>query len=208
MPLYEDVMALKANPEIKAVVDGRISEFLAFKSKPWQDWFSELCYCIMTANNRAQVCMGIQDEVGNGFIEDDLSELVEKLKCGGHRFYNMRAGFIIDAREYWNVKGIISEIHDPLEAREWLMDNIKGLGYKEASHFLRNTGTLEVAILDRHILRRMLKEGLVEKLPSSLSRRFYLETEQSLRELADRVGETLGSLDLYLWYMETSTVLK
>ena len=45
-----------------------------------------------------------------------------------------------------------------------------GLGYKEASHFLRNIGLSEdIPILDRHILKNLVLLGAIDKVPSSIS---------------------------------------
>ena len=38
------------------------------------------------------------------------------------------------------------------ERREWLVEHIKGVGYKEVGHFHRNIGNAHFAILDRHLL--------------------------------------------------------
>jgi N-glycosylase/DNA lyase len=35
---------------------------------------------------------------------------------------------------------------------------------KEASHFLRNIGFTEIAVIDRHILKHLKAEGLVRKI--------------------------------------------
>ena len=40
---------------------------------------------------------------------------------------------------------------------------IKGLGYKEASHFLRNIGFPGYAILDKHILNSLREMGVIGK---------------------------------------------
>jgi N-glycosylase/DNA lyase len=95
-----------------------------------------------------------------------------------------------------------------VDAREWLVNNVKGLGYKEASHFLRNTGVLDVAIIDRHILRFLLDKQLITEIPKSLNRRKYFEIERLLSCIATKLGSTLGELDLYIWSLRTGKVLK
>ncbi len=85
-------------------------------------------------------------------------------------------------------------------ARTWLVSNVKGLGMKEASHFLRNTGRLGVAVIDRHILRILASVGL----PCGN----YAEAEESVFLIAEKLGMAPGELDLYLWYLETGRVLK
>ena len=85
---------------------------------------------------------------------------------------------------------------------------MKGVGYKESSHFLRNVGFSDVAILDRHVLSVLHEHGLIDVVPRPPTRGRYLEIERKLEELAGKLGFTLGELDLYLWYLKTGEVLK
>ena len=126
----------------------------------------------------------------------------------GYRFPNIRAKYIAKARE--SQEQIISQIrsHTNLfELREWLVKNIKGLGYKEASHFLRNIGFAEFAIIDFHIIDLLTKFNLIEK-PKTLSKTKYLEIEELLSQIAEKLDLNLAELDLYMWFMETGKVLK
>lgn len=138
----------------------------------------------------------------------DRSSLARLLKELGHPYYERRAEYIVEARKYSNIYEIVSQFRDERHAREWLVKNVRGIGYKEASHFLRNVGYKNVAIIDRHILRVMVKYGLIEKAPKGLTRKKYLELEGILERLAKDAELTLAELDLYLWYMETRKVLK
>jgi len=81
------------------------------------------------------------------------------------------------------------------------------LGYKEASHFLRNIGYKNYAIVDFHIVDLLVKYSLIEK-PKTMTKRKYLEIERILQDLGSEVSLNLAELDLYLWYMETGKVLK
>ena len=137
----------------------------------------------------------------------ELEELRTTLKALGHRFYSKRAEYIVEARKYAeSLKDTVTELGEH-RAREWLVKNVKGIGYKEASHFLRNVGYFDLAILDRHILS-VLEENDIVKKPKTLTRKRYLEIESKMRELANEVEMSLGKLDLYLWYMKTGKVLK
>jgi len=106
------------------------------------------------------------------------------------------------------LKETIQGFQDIKAAREWLAMNVKGLGWKESSHFLRNVGYLDVAIIDRHIISNLMDHGILEERPKSITKRRYLEYEGILTEVARRVGMTLGEMDLYLWYRKTGKVLK
>ncbi|MBD3312247.1 N-glycosylase/DNA lyase [archaeon] len=166
----------------------------AFKNN--KEIFSELCYCILTANFNAERAIIIQKKVGEGFKELSEKELASRLKELGYRFPNIRAKYIIEARG----KELIME-------REWLVNNIKGLGYKEASHFLRNTGHDDYAIIDFHIIDLLARHGVIKK-PKNLSKKNYLLIENKLKTIGEKAGLSLGELDLYLWYLETGKVLK
>jgi N-glycosylase/DNA lyase len=93
--------------------------------------------------------------------------------------------------------------------REWLAETVRGMGYKEASHFLRNIGQgSEIAILDRHILRNLIRLGIIEGIPEGLVRKQYLQIEDRMRILARKIGIPLHHLDLVLWYRETGEIFK
>ena len=99
---------------------------------------------------------------------------------------------------------------DPIELREWLVENIIGYGMKEASHFIRNIGFSknQLAILDVHILKNLKEFGIIDDIPKSLTRKRYLEIEEKMKGFANRLGITLDELDLLLWSKETGIVFK
>ncbi|MFX0028131.1 MAG: N-glycosylase/DNA lyase [Candidatus Hermodarchaeota archaeon] len=205
--LLDTVNGLKES-EISQEVKNRIDEFFKFKNKSMTEIFRELCFCILTANCNAEKCIEVQEMVGNGFHELDESSLSQQLKNLGYRFPNIRAKYIIEARDFQEqLFEKINSVPDLIEMREWLVKNIKGLGYKEASHFLRNIGFFELAIIDFHILDLLIRFSIIEK-PKSLSKTRYLEIEKILKEIAKELNLNLAELDLYMWYMETGKILK
>ncbi|WP_423793439.1 N-glycosylase/DNA lyase [Methanocaldococcus indicus] len=205
--LIEKIERLK-NSEVKEIIDKRIKEFKEFKNKDNKEWFKELCFCLLTANFSAEKCIKIQKEIDDGFLTLSREELENKLKELGHRYYKKRAEYIVLARRYKNIKDIITSFRDERKAREFLVKNIKGLGYKESSHFLRNVGYDNVAIIDRHILRELYENNYILEIPKTLSKRKYLEIEKILEEIGREVNLNLAELDLYIWYLRTGKVLK
>jgi N-glycosylase/DNA lyase len=196
------------NSETRKIVDGRIEEFRKLGKKDGREIFKELCFCILTANYSAEGGIRIQKAIGNGFLTLPESELALRLKALGHRYPNARAKYIIEARKHaGSLKGIIESSHGVMEMREWLVKHVKGLGYKEASHFLRNIGYTDVAILDFHIIDILERCGTVKR-PKTLTKNRYLEIERVLRDFAKKRDMNLAELDLYLWCMETGKVLK
>ncbi|MFW9942845.1 MAG: N-glycosylase/DNA lyase [Candidatus Thorarchaeota archaeon] len=205
--LFNDINDLKKS-EIKKLVDNRINEFDKVKSKTHNKLFEELCFCIMTANCSADKCIEVQELIGDGFLHLSEEKLAHALKLYGYRFPNIRAKYIAQARQFSDeLKSNIKTHKDPHKLREWIVNNIKGLGYKEASHFLRNIGFTDYAIIDFHILDLLERFGLIKK-PRSLTKSKYLEIEESLRKIAETLNLNLAELDLYMWYMETGKILK
>ncbi|MEM2947973.1 MAG: N-glycosylase/DNA lyase [Candidatus Anstonellales archaeon] len=194
---------------VKKLIDKRVKEFKRAGKSSKQRIFSELCFCILTANYSAEGGIRIQKEIGDGFLKMGEKALAKKLKKLGHRFPNTRAKFIVEARKKFakKIKEIVFSFDDGREAREWLVKNVKGLGYKEASHFLRNVGFMDLGIVDFHIVDLLVKNRMIKK-PKTITRKKYFEIEDVLKKLAERTGLEPGELDLYLWYIETGKVLK
>lgn len=190
--------------ETNALVETRLKEFKQLNRLDTKYWFSELCFCILTANSKAETAIRIQQEVGpEGFLDLTEQELARIIRNNKHRFHNNKAKFIVQAREFVDIKSKIQNLSGP-EAREFLVKNIKGLGYKESSHFLRNVGFDDVAIIDRHILRFLLQQNMIPSIPKSLSKQNYLEFEIIL----SKFGITHSRLDLIIWQKMTGRVLK
>lgn len=205
--LLECIESLK-NSKVKKSVVARLKEFRDLGEGSNEEIFEELCFCILTANFSAERSMEIQRELGDEFLTLSRSELAKKLRQLGHRYPNARAKYIVDAREYnGSIKDITGKFKDENRLREWLAKNVKGIGYKEASHFLRNIGYENLAIIDFHIIDVLAKHEIIEK-PKALTKKKYLEIEELLRKIAIRSNLNLAELDLYLWYMETGKILK
>lgn len=173
--------------------------------------FNELCFCLLTANFNAEKSIRIQKELGNGFYNLPEEKLVSELKRLGHRFPNARSQYILAARSHRNkLRKIIDDLSsDETALREWFVKNIKGLGYKEASHYLRNIGFKNYAIIDFHIIDILADNGYIARPKTkSLNRKLYLEVEDVLKGIAKKLSLNLSELDFYLWYMETGKVLK
>jgi N-glycosylase/DNA lyase len=160
---------------IERLIDKRLKQFKSLNRKSNKDWFSELCFCLLTANTSARLGIKIQKELGyKGFTENkNEEELALRLQK---------------------------------DKREWLVEHIKGLGYKEASHFLRNVGLFDYAIIDKHILNVLREADLIKA--KTMNKKNYLRAEDILKKIAKELRMSLGELDLYLWYMKTGEVLK
>ena len=169
--LLESIRKLKQG-EVRNTIDARIREFKSLGKKPSPEIFKEMCFCILTANSTAEQCIKVQKGVGNGFLILPQPKLQKKLKELGCRFHTKRAGYISEARKYKSsIKSIIKS-KTSKDAREWLAENIKGLGYKESSHFLRNIGYDDLAIVDFHIVDVLAAHGMAKR-PKTMTKKEY-----------------------------------
>jgi N-glycosylase/DNA lyase len=130
------------------------------------------------------------------------------------RFKNKKAEYLYQARRNFfkkenSIYENIKKIKSPLELREYLVGNIKGIGYKESSHFLRNIGMgKNIAILDRHIIRNLIELGILQEYPKNLSEKKYEEIEKKMKELSKDIDIPMDTLDLVFWAKETGEVFK
>lgn len=193
--------------KIGDLVDSRINEFKELNKKSNEELFKELCFCILTANFNAEKSIKIQDEIGECFLTSSEGKLAKKLKDLGHRFPSMRAQYITESLRCKDHLKMTINSHNGEGLRKWIVNNVKGLGYKEASHFLRNIGFDDYAIIDFHIIDLLSRYNLIKK-PKALTKKRYLEIEDLLKEIAKKTNLSLAELDLYLWYMETGKILK
>ena len=206
--LLRDLRKVLMEDGVRRIVEARIKGFESLRNSSRVDLFREICFCILAANFSAERALRIVDEIGDDLLKLSEEELAETLRRLGHRFPSSRARYIVDARKSLDkLVEILKTVDDEFMIREWLVRNVKGVGYKEASHFLRNIGFKNLSIIDFHIIDLLARYGLIRR-PRSLTRRRYLEIEGLLRRISEELGISLAELDLYLWYMETGKILK
>jgi len=192
----------------------RLKEFREVWHKSERRIFSELCFCICTPQSKAFFCDAAISRLSkNGkLFSGNLGKIRRDL--GGVRFPNNKAKYILEARKLFLNNGrfkIKEKINqkDILKTRHWFVKNVKGLGLKEASHFLRNIGFgRDLAILDVHIIRNILKYGVINKRPKTLTEKKYLSLERKLRKFAENVNIPMDELDLLFWSSETGEIFK
>lgn len=201
---------------LKDALRARLEEFRRLGDEGTdEELFAELVFCLFTPQSKARQCWAAVERLRDcGLLfYGDAPEIAARLK--GVRFHNTKAANLVRLRRLFSkggrlaVREILDGLGEPPGAREWLVANVRGLGYKEATHFLRNIGRgAGMAILDRHILRNLVALGVLDDLPRSLSRRRYLQIEQAMAQIAEAAGMTVEELDLLLWCKETSDLFK
>ncbi len=179
--------------------------------------WEELVFCIFTAGASARMGLRAVEAIRPLLMDGSREDMTSALRnAGAHRFPVERPGYIVVTRNYLRehcnlaLREKLQSFADPIERRDWLAreKRIKGLGYKESSHFLRNIGLASHAILDKHVMNCLMDLGVVETPKPPATRTHYLETEERLRSFARRIRIDFDELDLVLWSMKTGEVLK
>ena len=179
--------------------------------------WEELAYCIFTAGASARMGLDSVDAVRPLLLDGEAEAMTAALKqAGAHRFPVARPQYIVITRNYFRanfgmaLRKRLRSFRDPFARRDWLAQEkqVKGLGYKESSHFLRNIGVKGHAILDKHVMRCLNEVGVIDSAKPPQTRRKYLEVEQELIRFAKDIRVDFDELDLVLWSMKTGEILK
>ncbi|OGS46906.1 MAG: hypothetical protein A2539_02130 [Elusimicrobia bacterium RIFOXYD2_FULL_34_15] len=186
----------------------RLNEFKIPKTN--EKILEELCFCILTANASARMGLNSIEAIKNKIKTGSASD-IQKLLKGKHRFYNMRARYIAHTRDFLretynlDIKKLLDSFKTPEERRHFFAKtkDIKGIGYKEASHFLRNIGYCDYAILDKHILSCLKDLKVITGKEKD-----YLEIEKKMKKFAKKIKINMDELDLALWSYKTGEILK
>jgi N-glycosylase/DNA lyase len=177
--------------------------------------WEEMVFCFFTGGCSAKMGLRSVEAVRPFLMKGNYEELSNALS-GVHRYPFARAGYIVASRNFlqehcdMRLREKLESFKNDLERRDWLVreKRIKGLGYKEASHYLRNIGLKGYAILDKHILRSMAELGLIDDPKPPNTRSKYLMIEDKLKNLAQLTEIDFDELDLVLWSMKTGEILK
>jgi N-glycosylase/DNA lyase len=199
-------------------IRNRIAEFReVWRSGSDFRLWEELVFCIFTAGASARMGLRSIEAVRPLLIDGSAEDMTRALQAAGaHRFPNARPGYVVVTRNYlrqhcdMKLRESLLSFSNPIERRDWLANErgIKGLGYKEASHFLRNVGLRGYAILDKHVLRCLTDLEVIDSPRPPTTRLRYLAMEETLRHFARDMRIDFDELDLVLWSMKTGEVLK
>ncbi len=216
-PSYRNVGELLIEYKAKRpAIEARLEEFRRAGRLADERLFEELCFCIVAIQSRARAsdaavaALRKADLLWSGEPEEIAAFLRHRT-----RFHNHKAAYIVRARERFFPEGqgelakTLDSFSSSKDARGWLVSEIHGLGLKEASHFLRNTGRGEdLAILDRHILKNLIRHGVLRRLPQTLTARRYLDIETRTERFSNEIGIPMSALDLLFWSRETGEIFK
>ena len=202
--------------ERSAEIKERLAEFERIRTRGSDsEIWEEMVFCFFTGGCSAR--MGLRSiEAVRPHLEGGSWETLRDALSGVHRYPNARSRYVVESREFlektidFKIRAKLENFDHDLERRDWLVKEkgIKGLGYKEASHFLRNIGYKGYAILDKHVLRCLAELKIIDDPKPPNSRSKYLSVENKLRSLTDATGIDFDEMDLVLWSMKTGEILK
>lgn len=189
----------------------KLKEFEKQKEANHDELFEELTFCVFAANSSAE--MGL---VAVELLKPVLKEgTLKNYKEAVHkkvRFYNKRSEYLHYNKEKLNEQNTtlkeILAIKNKHKKREYIKNNFKGFGLKEASHFLRNTGTKGLCIIDKHVMRVMKDLNVIDKNKTIKKDEDYYEIEQKIIMFAKENKLNIDVLDLAAWSYVTGKIIK
>jgi N-glycosylase/DNA lyase len=199
----------------KSDIQEKLKEFNdIWQSGTDEKLWEEMVFCFFTGGCSAKMGLRSIEKVRDILLTGTHEELANALS-GTHRYPFARSRYIVASRTFLQADCEMRlreklESFDHVERRDWLVKTkeIKGLGYKEASHYLRNIGFKGYAILDKHILRCLAELNIIDDPKPPNTRSKYLATEEKLKTLAEITGIDFDELDLVLWSLKTGEILK
>ena len=191
----------------KEEIRNRLSEFKeAFQKADDLQVFRELSFCILSSGVGPKIAGRCMGTIGEKLLDGEENELLNGIEAI-HKYAENASRYIVFTREYLKkehgflLKSLVSSFEDKVERRDFFAKNpgIKGLGYMQASHFLRNLGFSGYAILDRNNLASLLELGIISEAKYPLSKKRYIETENLVADAARELEMGLDEFDLLLW---------
>ncbi len=200
---------VRLHRERRAAIRRRLRDF---KEVLPSEYFYELLYCLMTPQTSAESADTVVAKLKEVSFATNAVDPEPVLRDRRHyiRFHKTKTErLLLVKNEFPSIASALAAMVSPVELREWLVKNVKGLGYKEATHFLRNIGRNGgLTILDRHILRNLQRYGAIRTVPKSLTRKRYLSVERRFIKFSEAMGVPVDELDLLFWSMETGEIRK
>jgi N-glycosylase/DNA lyase len=207
----------KLYSDLNADINSRLAEFSSlYQTADDKKLFLEMCFCTCTPQNNAKKAWAAVNELAKQklLLNGEQPDIASVLRAEGVRFHSNKAHYIIQNRENYYPKtySILSNLitnNSPIDARNYLKENVYGWGFKEASHFLRNIGFgNSICILDRHILRQLVFYNVINEIPKTLSKSTYMSIESDMLEFAKKVNIPVDALDLLFWYKAKGELFK
>lgn len=208
--------------ENREEIDSRLEEFRDLKEASEERLFRELVFVILTSQSSAKNAWDASLKLEKlGLLEKpEKSDITEILAEYSIQYEERKASYIANNRKKLSqptledpsgklkLKGKIDP--DNLEStRKWLAENLDGISWKGASHFLRNIGHgNSFAIISSRIISKLHELEVVDNQELPKNREKYLQVERKMQALSEDLGIDVKALDLVLWSMETGEVFR
>jgi len=198
----------KKYDEFNILIKSRLNEFSLVSES---EYFYELCFCICTPQSKAKNAIQVVEKLKDKDFFNKPFNPVKILSDKRHyiRFHNQKANRLIKLiSAYPRIIEILKSDLSAFDKRNKIKEAVDGFGYKESSHFMRNIGYLDLAILDRHILKHLVLCKVYKDFPKVSSAKQYFDVEKKFLKFANSVGIPMDELDLLFWSYETGEILK
>ncbi len=170
------------------------------RKKPDEEIFYDLCFCLLSPQTNFKNIRKVIDRLikldfyNKDYDREFLEEIVKPA-----RFYRNKTKFLLGAKK--NIEKILWFLESDREytiKRDFLVKSVKGLGMKVASHFLRNLGNIDFAIIDTHIIKFM-------ECKHPGNNKEYLKIEKKFQKKAKEMDLTPAELDALVWKKYSNT---
>ena len=189
-------------------IEKRLLDFQKVKD---ENIFYEFCFCILTPQSSAENAWIVQDILKEkNFLYKKFNPVkILSNKKNYIRFHNVKTKRLLNSIEYYpTLINLLDNEKDAFTIRKKIVCDFSGIGMKEASHFLRNIGFKNLAILDRHIIENLYNCGVIDTCITPKNERKYLEIEKNMRQFAKQINIDMDFLDLLFFAKSTGKVLK
>lgn len=193
---------------LKPAIKKRLNDFKKIQA---DDYFYELCYCICTPQSKAKNAFQVVNKLRHNDFFNQKFDPVDFLRDSKHyiRFHNQKSIRLLKAIDiFGQVEKVINSDITAFEKRENITKMVNGFGLKESSHFLRNIGFENLAILDRHVLKHLVYCNVFKDIPKVASQNQYYFVEKEFKKFAKKINIPIDELDLLFWSYETGEILK
>ncbi len=174
-------------------------------------YFYEFCFCILTPQSSAKKAMLVQNELEKRDFYKNKFNPVDILNNREHyiRFHNVKSERLLKAIDFYDeLYKILGEDISVIEKRKKISENFKGVSFKESSHFLRNIGYKNLAIIDRHIMKHLQICNVIDTKILPNTEKNYLFIERKFLEFCLRINISIDVMDFVFFAYDTGEVLK
>ena len=180
----------------KNIIQQRLREFSCVRHEGEERLFYELCFCLLTPQSKGKQCWSaVGLLMHHDFFHRRLSaRILERFLRQKTRFHVTKVSYLLKMkREFPAISHALAEHTGGAPLRLWLVKHVKGMGLKEASHFLRNIGFRNLAILDRHVLKRFIRIDGSASVKSHGSASFRKRSGSCIRPTAPHRDSIVGA---------------